>query len=49
MREINSSHVAIAGAGIAGMVLALGLKQRGFAPQVFEPRSRDGLITEGAG
>lgn len=49
MSEMYSSQgVAIAGAGIAGLVLALGLKRRGFAPSVFEARSRDSLTSEGA-
>jgi 2-polyprenyl-6-methoxyphenol hydroxylase-like FAD-dependent oxidoreductase len=45
---LSSRRVAIAGAGIAGLVLALSLKQRGWRPEVFEARSRDSLVTEGA-
>lgn len=43
----NRPSVAIAGAGIGGLALALSLKRVGFEPVVFEKKSEQQLRTEG--
>ena len=42
------ARTAIIGAGIAGLTLALCLRKQGGEPILFETRSRDALISEGA-
>ena len=43
----NRPHIAVAGAGIGGLALALALHRQGFAPVVFERKSADQIRTEG--
>ncbi|HWV00428.1 MAG TPA: FAD-dependent monooxygenase [Devosia sp.] len=45
--KTNRPHIAIAGAGIGGLAAALALRQRGFAPVVFEKKSAEQIRTEG--
>jgi 2-polyprenyl-6-methoxyphenol hydroxylase-like FAD-dependent oxidoreductase len=43
----NRPQIAIAGAGIGGLALALALRQYGFAPVLFEKKSTEQIRTEG--
>src|ERR1041384_6777624 len=45
--KTNRPQVAIAGAGIGGLALALALRQKGFAPGLFEKKSAGEIGTEG--
>src|SRR5882724_7520222 len=45
--KTNRPQIAIAGAGIGGLALAIALKRRGFAPVVIEKRSAENLIGDG--
>lgn len=45
--KTNRPRIAVAGAGIGGLALALALHSRGFAPVVFEKKTAEQLRTEG--
>jgi 2-polyprenyl-6-methoxyphenol hydroxylase-like FAD-dependent oxidoreductase len=43
----NRPHIAIAGAGIGGLALAVALHKQGFSPVVFEKKTAEQIRTEG--
>ena len=45
--KTNRPQIAIAGAGIGGLALAIALKRRGFSPVVIEKRDAEGLRGDG--
>lgn len=47
MTETGFSEVAVCGAGIAGLALAIRLKDLGFEPAVFEAKTRETIQNEG--